>query len=159
MQNNYYQPSLVKPKLYDSFGFTLLEILLSVAIMGALAGLSIPVYQSFQVTNDLDIAANTVAQACRKATIMSQGMANDTSWGVKIQAGSIVIFQGASYLSRNSAYDEIFVLPLTITPSGSQELLFSKFSGLPAGDYSLTLTSSNNQVRTISLNAKGIVGY
>jgi len=42
-------------------GFTLPELLLSVAIIGALAGLSLPVYRSLMMKNDLDIAANTVA--------------------------------------------------------------------------------------------------
>jgi prepilin-type N-terminal cleavage/methylation domain-containing protein len=58
-------------------GFTLIEILLSVALIGILAGLSLPVYQAFQVKNDLSVAVDTVVQSMRRAQMLSrasQGM-------------------------------------------------------------------------------------
>ncbi len=82
---------------YCSAGFTLLELLLSAAIISALAGLSLPIYRTLIKKNDLDIAANTMASSLRRAQVLSQAVDGDTTWGVKAQSGSIVIFKGASY--------------------------------------------------------------
>ena len=42
-------------------GFTILEVLLSIATITIIAGIIIPVYESFQVRNELDLAAGTIA--------------------------------------------------------------------------------------------------
>lgn len=140
-------------------GFTLLEVLLSIASIVAIAAISIPVYQSFQVRNDLNIAATTIAQSLRRAQIISQASDGDATSGVRVQSGSITIFRGASYVSRDNTYDEIFEMPTSITPSVNFEIVFAKFSGLPMSTGSLTLTSNANETRTITINAKGMVNY
>lgn len=140
-------------------GFALIELILVIALIAALAGLSIPVYQSFQVKNDIDIAANTLTQELKRAQILSQASDGDTSWGVKSQSGSIVLFKGASYSGRDAAYDETFSLPSTITPSGATEIVYAKFTGLPQATGTITLTASTNETRTITINSKGAVSY
>ncbi|MEI8103724.1 MAG: type II secretion system protein [Candidatus Moraniibacteriota bacterium] len=140
-------------------GFTLLEMLLSVALMGALAGLSLPVYQSFQVRNDLDIAATTLAQSIRRAEVLSQGSAGDTTWGVAIQSGSIVIFQGASYAVRDVTWDEVFSVPTSITVTGASEIIFAKVTGLPTTTPTITLSTPINETRTLTINTYGTVLY
>jgi prepilin-type N-terminal cleavage/methylation domain-containing protein len=142
-----------------SRGFTLLEILLSVALIGLLAGLSIPIYQSFQVRNDLDIATGEVVQTARRAQTLAQGVAGDAPWGIYLQSDSLTLFQGTSYAARNNTWDEIFSLPATIIPSGLQEIVFSKFSGEPQTNGAIILTSSNNETRTISINSQGTANY
>ena len=139
-------------------GFTLPELLLSVAIIGALAGLSLPVYRSLMMKNDLDIAANTVAISLRRAQVLSQAVDGDITWGVKTQSGSIVVFKGASYASRDSMYDESFDIPTSISPSGTTEYIFSKFTGLPEVTGTVTLTTEND-TRTVTINTKGTVSY
>ena len=140
-------------------GFTLLEILLSIALIALLAGIAAPVYVSFQVRNDLDIAATTVVQTFRRAQLLSQAVDGDTVWGMNVQSGSITLFQGVSYAARNTNFDEIFDMPESIAPGGLQEVVFSKFSGNPQTTGTTTLTSSNNEVRTINLNEKGTINY
>lgn len=140
-------------------GFTLLEVLLSVAVIALIAGIGIPVYQSFQNRNDLDIAAITFAQTLRRAQTLAEAVDGDTSWGVFAQSGTITLFKGASYASRDTQFDEVFTMPSTIAVSGTQEYVFAKFTGLPGAAGSLTLTSINNETRTITTNAKGMVAY
>ncbi|OGY44746.1 MAG: hypothetical protein A3B89_01420 [Candidatus Buchananbacteria bacterium RIFCSPHIGHO2_02_FULL_40_13] len=139
-------------------GFTLLEMLLSIAVIAIIAGIGVPVYQSFQVRNDLDLAVNTVAQSLRRAQLLSQAVEGDMTWGVYVGNNKITIFKGASYFSRDIGFDEVFDLAKTITPSGNQEIIFNKFTGWPQSSGTLILTTINDS-KTITINAKGLVSY
>jgi prepilin-type N-terminal cleavage/methylation domain-containing protein len=140
-------------------GFTLIEMLLSVAIVSIIAGISVPIYQSFQVRNDLDVATATIAQSLRRSQVLSQAVDGDTSWGVKIQSGNITVFKGTSYAARDTTFDEVFDVPTSLTPSGVSEIVFAKFTGLPTSTGTITLTSSANEVRNVVVNSKGMVSY
>lgn len=141
-------------------GFTLIEMLLSVSIIGLLAGFSLPVYQSFQNRNELDITAQGLASALRRAQTYARGMNGDSDWGVSIQTGSIILFKGSVFASRDTAYDEpVTISPNTIVSGGVSQVLFTKFSGAPTTTGTVTLTSINNDVRTVNINAKGMVTY
>lgn len=140
-------------------GFSLLEVLLTVAIVGVLAGILIPVYQTFQVKNGLDVAANDTVAALRRAQVYSQAMQQDAAWGVSVQAGSMTFYKGTSYATRDTAFDDVTVLSSTITPSGLLEVNYAKMTGLPGATGTITLTSSTGLVRTIGINAKGLLTY
>jgi prepilin-type N-terminal cleavage/methylation domain-containing protein len=140
-------------------GFTLLEVLLSVSLISVIAGVSIPIYQSFQVRNDLDIATTSTVQILRRAQVLSQASDGDISWGWQIQSGSMTLFKGVSYVARDVAYDEVFDVPTSITPSGVSEIVYTKFTGLPSVTGTVTLTSNTNETRSITINAKGTASY
>lgn len=140
-------------------GFTLIELLLSISVIMIIAGMSAPIYQSFQVRNDLDIATVTIAQSLRRAEVLAQAVDGDTNWGVDIRTGSITVFKGASYATRDTAFDELFDVPTSITPSGASEVVFAKFTGVPQTTGTITLTSNANETRIITINAKGTVSY
>ena len=149
---------VVKKNIFSAnHGFTLLEVLLVIASITLIAGIGMPVYQSFQVKNDLDVATNTIAQSLHRAQLLAEANDGDTNWGVGIVGGSIVVFKGASYAGRDSAYDEIFSVPTSITPSGLSEIVFAKFTGLPQSTGTTTLTSTTNEVRTLNINSRGTV--
>ena len=143
----------------NNAGFTLIELLLSIAVIILIAGMSAPVYQSFQVRNDLDIATVATAQSLRRAQILSQAVDGDTSWGVKVQTGSSVLFKGANYATRDTVYDEIFDVPESIAPSDVSEIVFTKFTGLPQTTGTIIYTSNANETRTITINVEGTISY
>lgn len=140
-------------------GFTLLEVLLSVAILSLVAGFGAPIFQSFQTRNSLDIAAVEIAQSMRRAQILAQAADGDTTWGVSIQSGQTTLFRGASFAGRDTDYDEAFDLPSSITPSGVGEIVFAKLTGLPQTTGAVTLTSSTNETRSVAVNSKGVVSH
>ncbi len=140
-------------------GFTLIEILLSVGIIALLSVTLTPVFQSFQVRNDLDVATVSIAQSLRRAQALSQAVDGDTTWGVNIQSASTTVFKGASFVTRDITYDELFDVPLSITPSGLSSTTFAKLSGLPNATGTITLTSNINETRTITINDKGTILY
>lgn len=140
-------------------GFTMLEVLLSLAVIALIGGIGVPVYNSFQNRNSLDVAVSTYASSVRRAQVLSQGMSGDSPWGVRINVGDITLFKGANFAARDTAFDEIFKIPTSISFVGQQEIIMAKMSGLPSSTGSLTLTSANNESRTLLVNAKGMVQY
>ncbi len=138
-------------------GLTLIEILLSLAIIGLIAGFSAPVYQSFMVRNDLDIATGAVAQVLRYAQTQSQAIHGDSPWGVHIGGGNITLFKGTSYASRDTDYDEETSFPSTLSASGLTEIVFTVLTGAPQTTGTLMFTSVNGDTRIIFVTSKGVV--
>lgn len=147
--------------MHNEQGFTLLEFVLSVAIVGILTTISLPVLSRIQTKNDLDTAVSALVSSLRRAEILSRSVDGDTSWGVKAASGSVILFKGASFAARDTAYDEIFSVPTTITASGLTEIAINKFTGYPTATGSVTLVSSvaPADIATVTVNGKGMVEY
>lgn len=140
-------------------GFTLPEILLSLALLSIIGGMIIPSYRIFMVRNDLDIATVTLAHNIRRAQSLSQASDGDMTWGVHVGIGSILIYKGTSYILRDSLFDENTQIPTSIVPTGLTEIRFSKVFGTPSATGTFFLTSQANEQRTITINEKGMVDY
>ncbi|PKL72750.1 hypothetical protein CVV26_00625 [Candidatus Kuenenbacteria bacterium HGW-Kuenenbacteria-1] len=145
-------------QLKTSQGFTLLEAMLSVALITIIAGISFPISQSFQNKNNLDVATNEIVQTLRRAQVLSQAINGDISWGMHITIGNITLFKGESYAIRDIAFDEVFEIPTNIIQSGLSEIVFAKFTGFPQTTGIITLTN-NNEARNIIINNKGLIQY
>lgn len=138
-------------------GFTLLEVLLSIGLISIICGTTIVLYYTVQVKNNVDIAAITTAQTIRRAQQLAGATTNDApGWGVYVQSGSITLFQGATYATRNQSMDEVDNFAANVVPSGLTEIDFVKFTGAPTTSGTLTLTA-NNMSRTVIVNSKGAV--
>jgi prepilin-type N-terminal cleavage/methylation domain-containing protein len=140
-------------------GFTLIEVLLSIALITVLAGVAVPTYYSLFYKNDLDVAKNQVAQSLRRAEVLSSASDGDATWGLKIQSGSVIIFKGLNYTDRDIKYDEAYQISSSIVPSGLLEIVFNKMTGFPQLTGNIVLTSINGETRTITINAKGQIAY
>lgn len=142
-------------------GFTLLEILLAIAIIALLAALSVPFYTSTLVSTQSKDTTVEIVQSLRRAQIKALSAVADDNWGVGIgQDNKITLFKGSSYVGRDQNYDETFDLPTSITSlAGPNEIIFLKSSGNPntAGD--IIFIDSNNQSQRISINQRGAVDY
>jgi len=140
-------------------GFTLVELLVSVTIIILITGMTLPIYESFVRRNDLDLIAQSLALTIRRAETYARAVNYDSQWGVEIQSSGVTLFQGTSFAGRNTAYDETVTMPPSVSPSGLSEVQFAKFSAAPNTTGTVTLTSSANDTRTITINAKGTVSY
>lgn len=140
-------------------GFTLIEVLLSVAIIGLLTGVSLPIYASFANRNDLEVTTENIVRSLRRAQSYSRGVNYDSQWGVAIQSGTIVVFKGATYATRDTAFDEATIIPNNVSTSGFSEVAFSKLYGAPSATANINLSTINNDTRTVTLNAEGMVNY
>lgn len=140
-------------------GFTLIEMVLSVAMLAVIAGIGVPVYQALQVRNDLDITATSLTQDYRRAQVLSQASQGDSEWGVQVNSAGVTLFKGVSYAARDVSYDEVSPIPASITSTGLLSVVFSRLTGLPQTTGTTTLTSNANEVRTIHINTEGTVSY
>ena len=140
-------------------GFTLIEMLLSVAIIGMLVGMSMPVYESFVRRNDLDLTTQTTAALIRRAAMYARTLNGDSSWSVEFQTSTITLFKGTDFAGRTTSFDETISVPGSITVGGLGEVQFTKFTGAPNTTGSVTLTSSLGDVKTVTVGTKGVIGY
>ena len=140
-------------------GFTLIEMMLSVALLGILGGVSVPLYQSFQNQNQLSIATNTTAQTIRRAQILSRANDGDAQWGVYIQMGSVTLFQGDDFDDRDPAFDERTDIATTLSISGQQEYVFEKVSGVLMNAGSTNFSGPDGNEQKLSVNSEGVIDY
>lgn len=139
-------------------GFTLMEMLLVIAILTIVLAIGTPVYMSLSNTNQLDVATNILAQDLYQAQVNSRAQAEDSQWGVAVQDQAITLFKGSSYAARDSGRDVVYQLPSSIHLSGTNQVVYSQLYGLPTAGGSFGLTDANGS-RTVTVNNKGMVQY
>jgi prepilin-type N-terminal cleavage/methylation domain-containing protein len=144
---------------HNANGFTLMEVLLAVAIITIITAVGAPVFLGFQNTNELDVATNTLAQYLYEAQSYSRVEAHDCAWGVTIHTQDLTLFCGDSYATRNNAFDVIYNIPSSITVTSDLEIVYSKLYGLPQTTGSFGLSAAGGQISTVAINAKGMVEY
>lgn len=138
-------------------GFTLLELLLAVAIIVGLGFLSAPVYIQYQTNNDLLLARDIAAQSFRRAQLYAQGSKGDSGWGVYVGSGLLTVFRGSSYATRDTGFDEVYDISSALSVSGDTEVIFDSVTGETASGGLITFTSPYNQSATVVFNEKGAV--
>jgi len=141
-----------------SRGFTLVEIMLVVGIIGLLTTISTSVYNSFKTHENLEITTIGVVEAIRHAQGNSQSGKGDSSWGVKVLASSAVIFKGSSYASRDTSADQSLGFSGGVEASGLSEIVFTKIIGSTTDTGTVTLTNSYGS-KNILINEKGTLTY
>lgn len=139
-------------------GFTLLELLLAVAMVTVLAGIGAPVAIRAQTRNDLDAAVTVWVSTLRRSEVRAAAVDGDSQWGGHIQNGSITLFKGVSYAARDTNFDEVFTLPITISIGGTNEVVMSKLSGYPAAVGTTTLSAGADSA-AVTINSRGMVQW
>lgn len=130
-------------------GFALLEVIIVLGIMGAMSALSIPAYREYQMRSDLDRVAQQVAQGLTRAKLLATSGERDAPWGYYVPAG--VLYKGESYANRDTAFDEVYPMPNTITVNGLLDVTYSRVSGRPSATGDIVLRALNDDERTIQV--------
>lgn len=139
---------------YKNKGFSLIELLVVVAIFAILAVVSDSVYVNLKSSSNLKIATTSVVQAIRHAQINSQAVKEDSKWGIEILSNEVIIFKNNYVYPGSLSLD----LPKGIVPSGISEIIFEKMSGSTTTTGTITLTNSSG-VKNILINEKGTITY
>ncbi|MFA6523773.1 MAG: prepilin-type N-terminal cleavage/methylation domain-containing protein [Candidatus Peribacteraceae bacterium] len=129
-------------------GFTLIEVLLVVGVLGVVSMFSVPAYRTYQARSDLNLATEQTIQGLARAKLLSQNAEGDSGWGFYVPAG--VLYRGAGYGAREAGADEVFPMPSTVSVSGSiLDVSYSKLEGKPSATGSIILTAVDGQQRII----------
>lgn len=139
-------------------GFTLLELLLSIAIIGLLAGLSVPVYQSLQTNRTADSERDQVVALVRRAQVRARAGDQNTDWGVFITSDRATLFQGNDFLNRDADFDEV-VMFSNMTAEPDSEIIFENITGRGNTDISIDFATTNNYSFNITINHEGVIEW
>lgn len=137
------------------FGFTLLEVLLTIAILSVLTGMGTPLYRQYLFRSDLNNAGQQTIQTLRRAQLLSRAGQENSGWGVCMP--STVLYKGATYIQRNIGFDETYPVAPTITFYGLAEVSFSQVEGQPSRTGSIILQARNGDRQVITVDANGVL--
>jgi prepilin-type N-terminal cleavage/methylation domain-containing protein len=140
-------------------GFSLLEVILSLGIIVLITGISVSIYQSYQIRNNLDLASFSIVEGLYRAQILSKASKGDSIWGVYATTSKVVVFKGSSFDSRDINFDEENDISETISISGISEIVFDKLTGYPRKTGTILLTAINNSTSSITINSQGMIEY
>lgn len=141
-------------------GFTLVELLIVIAVTLALAATAMPLYGRLQSARQLDAEMTLIIQNLRLARGRSVAGINNSVHGVEFASNRYILYQGSSYAARDEDFDQVFVLDSSLTISSnlaSNEVDFSKGIGLPDNTGSITISHGVTGSRVISVNSLGKV--
>ncbi|MFA6552960.1 MAG: GspH/FimT family pseudopilin [Patescibacteria group bacterium] len=139
-------------------GFSLIELLIVIGVLVLVAGLSIPFYQSFQVSSNLDNTTGEVTSALRRVQGMAMGSQQWSPWGIHLESRRYILFAGAAYAAGDPT-NEVFTIPqnITISTTTGTDIIFSRVKGETSNTGTVTLRSSNNESSTLTINSQGII--
>ncbi len=139
-------------------GFTFIELIIVLAILGILIASSTTVAVRFYQTRALDIHLNGIVQVLRRAQLKAMSVENDSSFGVYINSDKYVLFKGDSYSTRDQSYDETYNLPDNFKTSGLSEVVFSKIRGNTSDTGNIILTVTGKS-KTLNINKVGRINH
>jgi Tfp pilus assembly major pilin PilA len=129
--------------------FALMELLITIGIIGVATTLTIPLYREYQIRNDLDNATQLVTQGLGRAKLLSQTGQGDSAWGFYVPSGTL--YKGTSYATRNTQFNESYSMPSTIAISGLLDVSYARVVGVPNTTGDIVLRALNNDQRVIQV--------
>ena len=145
-------------KVKATSGFTLIELILVIAITLILVSVASPVYGTFLTSTQLNESSVQITQMLREARNQAISRVGDSSYGVFFATDSSTLYKGDSYATRDTNYDYVFVLDdgvsLSTTLSGN-EVSYSKGLGEPNNTGTITVTHSTTGSRVIEIGSFG----
>ncbi len=136
-------------------GFSLIEVLLVVAIMGILAALGTSSYFGYLKNVEIDSVSREIVSVLREA--QGRAMAGDSGkkWGVHFVNGDddyYELFSTATDYSGGTAGAATYLRPgvefVVPSPGGSLDVIFSRISGTTAATSTVVISSAGGTATT-----------
>ena len=137
-------------------GFTIPELLMVISIIAVVGALAFPFYNNFIGTAYAENATRDFVESLRRANSKARGSDQNAAWGVHRSGGSFVLFQGASWASRNATLDESHSIPSSLIFSGPTDYIFTKM-GTTTTTGTTTITGTQGRALDVVVNAEGMI--
>ena len=137
-------------------GFTVIELVISLAIMGALLAVILPSFISFRRSSALNTEAEDLVTVINRARLLSVSSKNDQQFGVHFSTDRVTLYQGPTYSATDPA-NEIHILNSLVALSGTtingggSEVLFQKVTGATTQNATTTLLVTGTSASTTIL--------
>jgi len=150
--------------MINSKGFTLLEILLVVALMAVLAGFSVAVYRNYGASIQLDATRKNIIYDLRQMQTRAAAGQGRLNWGARFFNGTSDYYE---LFSSPSNYADIGKLTLSLVylpgnviftrpaNNSNQDIIFASITGATTADY-VTISADNN-AKNINVTVSGSV--
>ena len=144
-------------------GFTLLEIIIVIAILGILTAITITAFRPFKQGTDLDTTTEHILGLLLEARAKTLSSENSMQYGIHFEGTRVVLFTGSAYSAIDPLNEET-ILPTTITISaitlagGGSDVVFTRLTGETAayGTITLRLVADTSKTKQIAITATGL---
>jgi type II secretory pathway pseudopilin PulG len=143
----------------------MIEMVLVLALIGILLGMSVLYYGNSQVRADINTQASNIVHYLRLAQSAASSGLNNKSHGIHFEAASYTTFEGDSYLPTDPE-NFIVVLPQTMTINSislngnGNDVIFSKTNGETINQGTISLNSAQiNKTIPITITTIGTINY
>lgn len=146
-------------------GFTLIEILVVVALIALLATAVVVSTVSFRSQIDLNTAAQNILNTLRIARAKTLASESASQYGVYFESGQYVLFKGTSY-NPPASDNEFHSLPsgfeiANVSIGGGNEAIFQRLTGITSqsGSVDVRQISDPAKSKTIVIDPSGEVAF
>jgi prepilin-type N-terminal cleavage/methylation domain-containing protein len=140
-------------------GFSVLEVLVSLAILGLLLSVSLVSFASFSRRDAVSASAAAIGQALRDARARTLASVGGSQYGVKVDGDRFTFFQGSTF-SSSTPTNNTFMYPSGIRVTSSlSTLVFERVTGnaSASGTISVYQSSAENVVKRVRIQTTGLV--
>ncbi len=140
-------------------GFTLIEMLVVIAVIGIIALVVMPSFSTMRQRAVLKSATSDVLSALDKARSQTLASVNSSEYGVHFQSDKVVIFKGTVYSAVDANNENILIAsPATISTitlsGGGSDVYFNRLTGAP-NKTGTVVVSVSSVTKTVTINATG----
>ena len=143
-------------------GFTVIEILISVFIIGLLAALSVAPFVSLNKSQALDKAALLAISVLDEARSLTLASKNSSRYGAHFEDSQIVLFTGSTYSAvatdnQINPINSIILISAISLAGGGSEVIFDRLTGATSqyGSVTFSLKSDASNSKTVNIYATG----
>ncbi len=164
------------PSFKQNNGFTLIEMLISVAILSIITGIGVINLTNYKNRHSFELDTKNVLEATRNAENKSILGDQGTGWGIKftsnVDNGYFEIFSGTSYATSSVVVTQYLSSASRFSnppPGFSKTIVFGQITGVPDASQMIalkTVTGSDSSITSLGargtlnqLPGKDLVGY
>ncbi len=144
--------------------FTIIEVLISIAILALLLGISMTIFQAMTKQQSLDRDVETAGSYLLRARNQTITGEDGLQYGVHFASTSVTLFKGTTYNSATTSNivsnfrNPTYMHSINLT-GGVYDVYFKKLSGAPSatGTIIYRLSSASTTQKLINIYGSGLV--